>query len=102
MAESTTYLQIYFSGSMGFVMYNVFVGILQAIGDSRHPLYYLIISSVMNLLLDILFIGGGGPYRRRRRGPGYGNLTGIQCSPVLHPADKNERQLPAPDQKNQI
>lgn len=58
MAESTTYLQIYFSGSMGFVMYNVFVGILQAIGDSRHPLYYLIISSVMNLLLDILFIGG--------------------------------------------
>lgn len=59
MAESTTYLQIYFSGSMGFVMYNVFVGILQAIGDSRHPLYYLIISSVMNLLLDILFIGGG-------------------------------------------
>ena len=59
MAESTTYLQIYFSGSMGFVMYNVFVGILQAIGDSRHPLYYLIISSVMNLLRDILFIGGG-------------------------------------------
>jgi putative MATE family efflux protein len=56
MPESTTYLQIYFSGSIGFVMYNIFVGILQAIGDSRHPLYYLMISSTINLVLDILFI----------------------------------------------
>lgn len=56
MTESIIYLQIYFSGSLGFVMYNIFVGILQAIGDSRHPLYYLMISSVINLVLDILFI----------------------------------------------
>lgn len=56
MPESITYLQIYFSGSLGFVMYNIFVGILQAIGDSRHPLYYLMISSVINFVLDILFI----------------------------------------------
>lgn len=56
MPESVTYLQIYFSGSLGFVMYNIFVGILQAIGDSRHPLYYLMISSVINLVLDVLFI----------------------------------------------
>ena len=56
LPESVTYLQIYFSGSLGFVMYNIFVGILQAIGDSRHPLYYLMISSVINLVLDILFI----------------------------------------------
>lgn len=58
MHESITYLQIYFSGSLGFVMYNIFVGILQAVGDSRHPLYYLIVSSVVNLILDFLFIGG--------------------------------------------
>ena len=56
MGESVIYLQIYFSGSFGVVMYNIFVGILQAIGDSRHPLYYLIISSVINVVLDILFI----------------------------------------------
>lgn len=56
MTESITYLQIYFSGSLRFVMYNIFVGILQAIWDSRHPLYYLMISSVINLVLDILFI----------------------------------------------
>ena len=57
MPESISYLQIYFSGSLGFVLYNVFVGILQAVGDSRHPLYYLMASSVINLVLDILFIG---------------------------------------------
>lgn len=56
MENSVTYLQIYFSGSLGFVMYNIFVGILQAVGDSRHPLYYLIVSSVINLVLDVLFI----------------------------------------------
>lgn len=55
--ESISYLQIYFSGSLGFVLYNVFVGILQAVGDSRPPLYYLMASSVINLVLDILFIG---------------------------------------------
>ncbi|WP_204720619.1 MATE family efflux transporter [Hydrogenoanaerobacterium saccharovorans] len=57
MPESISYLQIYFSGSLGFVLYNVFVGILQAVGDSQHPLYYLMASSVINLVLDILFIG---------------------------------------------
>lgn len=56
MENSVAYLQIYFSGSLGFVMYNIFVGILQAVGDSRHPLYYLIASSVINLVLDIVFI----------------------------------------------
>ena len=56
MPESIEYLQMYFWGSLGFVMYNIFVGILQAIGDSRHPLYYLMISSVINLVLDVLFI----------------------------------------------
>ncbi|MGI5960123.1 MAG: MATE family efflux transporter [Massiliimalia sp.] len=58
MEQSVTYLRIYFSGSLGFVMYNIFVGILQAVGDSRHPLYYLMISSVVNLVLDVLFIEG--------------------------------------------
>lgn len=56
MPESVIYLQVYFSGSLGFVLYNIFVGILQAIGDSRHPLYYLMLSSVINLVLDVLFI----------------------------------------------
>lgn len=56
MPESVEYLQIYFAGSAGVVMYNIFVGVLQAIGDSRRPLYYLIVSSVVNLVLDLVFI----------------------------------------------
>lgn len=56
LQNSVTYFQIYFMGSLGFMMYNVFVGILQAVGDSRHPLYYLIVSSVINIILDVVFI----------------------------------------------
>ena len=41
-------------------MYNIFVGILQSVGDSRHPLIYLIISSCINVVLDIFFISGLG------------------------------------------
>lgn len=58
LPNSITYFRIYFMGSLGFMMYNISVGILQAVGDSRHPLYYLIISSVINIVLDILFIAG--------------------------------------------
>ena len=57
MADSVTYLRIYFAGSLGLSLYNSCMGILQAEGDSRHPLYYLIISSVTNVCLDLLFIG---------------------------------------------
>jgi putative MATE family efflux protein len=38
------------------VLYNTSTGIFQALGDSRHPLYYLIISSLANILLDLLFV----------------------------------------------
>lgn len=55
--QSITYFRIYFCGSLAFVLYNNFVGIMQSVGDSRHPLYYLVFSSVLNILLDVLFIG---------------------------------------------
>ena len=54
---SSLYLRVYFGGSTGLIMYNTFVGILQASGDSKHPLIYLIISSITNVILDIFFIG---------------------------------------------
>lgn len=56
LPQSVAYFRIYFAGSLGLVMYNIFVGILQAVGDSRHPLYYLIISSIINIILDIVLI----------------------------------------------
>ena len=55
MYNSQLYLSIYLMGSLGSVMYNVCVGIMQAVGDSRHPLYYLIVSSVVNVVLDLFF-----------------------------------------------
>ncbi|OUP02892.1 MATE family efflux transporter [Drancourtella sp. An210] len=58
LPESVSYFRVYFMGSTGFVMYNIFVGILQAVGDSKHPLYYLILSSVINVVLDLVFIAG--------------------------------------------
>lgn len=57
LAESVRYFRIYFLGSLGFVVYNFLVGVLQSVGDSRHPLYYLIFSSGLNILLDLLFVG---------------------------------------------
>ena len=56
MPQSVSYLRVYFAGSMGMVLYNACMGIMQALGDSRHPLYYLILSSGVNVVLDILFI----------------------------------------------
>ena len=56
LSESILYLRTYFMGSAGLIMYNISAGILQAVGDSRHPLYYLIISSFVNIILDIVFI----------------------------------------------
>ena len=57
LPNSITYFRIYFMGSLAFVLYNNFVGILQSVGDSCHPLYYLIISSLVNIILDLLFVG---------------------------------------------
>lgn len=57
LPNSIIYFRTYFAGSLAFVMYNIVMGILQAVGDSRHPLYYLIFSSVVNVVLDLLFVG---------------------------------------------
>lgn len=57
LPNSVMYFRTYFAGSMAFVMYNIVMGILQAVGDSKHPLYYLIFSSILNVVLDLLFVG---------------------------------------------
>ncbi len=60
MPYSVEYFRYYFLGSLAIVMYNLGMGILRAVGDSRHPLYYLIFSSLVNIALDFLFVGGFG------------------------------------------
>lgn len=57
LPNSIEYFRVYFYGASAVVLYNISVGILQAVGDSRHPLYYLIFSALLNVVLDLLFIG---------------------------------------------
>ena len=54
--DSILYFRVYFYGAVPLVMYNVFTGIMRALGDSRRPLYYLIFSSLLNVVLDLLFV----------------------------------------------
>lgn len=56
MPNSVLYFRIYCAGLLALVLYNTANGIFQALGDSRHPLYYLIISSLVNLVLDLFFV----------------------------------------------
>ena len=56
IGQSVTYIRIYFGGSLAMILYNVLSGILQASGDSKDPLKYLIISSIVNTVVDILFV----------------------------------------------
>ena len=56
LPQSISYFRWYFCGAIFTVMYNIFVGILHAVGDSKHPLYYLMISTAVNIVLDMLFV----------------------------------------------
>ena len=56
LPQSIEYFRYYFFGAIFTVMYNIFVGILHAVGDSRHPLYYLIFSTFVNIALDMIFV----------------------------------------------
>lgn len=60
MPNSLAYFRTYFYGAIFVVLYNTANGIFQAVGDSRHPLYFLIISSLTNVVLDLLFVAGFG------------------------------------------
>lgn len=57
MPLSIEYIRTYFTGGMFLVMYNNLRSLMQAVGNSRDPLKYLVISSLTNVCLDILFIG---------------------------------------------
>ena len=58
LADASTYLTIYFLGFSGLLIYNMGSGILRAIGDTIRPLYFLILTSVMNIILDLVFVKG--------------------------------------------
>ena len=78
--EAVSYLRLYFAGILFVVLYNSAVGIFQAIGDSKRPLYYLIISSLVNVALDLLFVG---PMKMGVRGAALATLIAQGVSAAL-------------------
>lgn len=54
--DANSYISIIFAGTCATVFYNMISSILRALGDSRTPLYFLIVSSVLNIILDLVFI----------------------------------------------
>lgn len=55
-ADASVYLKIYIGGISGLLIYNMGSGILRAVGDSTRPLYFLILTSILNILLDLYFV----------------------------------------------
>lgn len=56
ISDSILYLRIYFAGILFVFIFNVGSSILRAVGDSKHPLYYLMICCLLNIILDILCV----------------------------------------------
>ena len=54
--QAALYLRIYLAGFSGLVIYNMCSGILRAVGDTTRPLYFLVLTSLMNIVLDLLFV----------------------------------------------
>ncbi|MBR6398225.1 MAG: MATE family efflux transporter [Lachnospiraceae bacterium] len=54
--QAKLYLEIYFSGALGLLIYNMGSGILRAVGDTKRPLYFLIFTSILNTVLDLVFV----------------------------------------------
>ncbi len=55
-ADAAVYLRIYIGGISGLLIYNMGSGVLRAVGDSTRPLYFLILTSVLNIALDLIFV----------------------------------------------
>ncbi len=58
MAPSSLYLRLYFAGILFVFIYNIGSGILRALGDSKRPLYYLIVCCLLNIVLDLAMVAG--------------------------------------------
>ena len=56
LSLSLTYMKIYYLGTIPSMIYNMGSGILRAVGDSKRPLYFLIASCLVNIVLDLLFV----------------------------------------------
>lgn len=79
-SEASTYLSIYFWSLIFVMIYNMGSGILRSVGDSKRPLYFLIFSSVINIVLDFLFVKNFG---FGVAGAGYATLIAQAISAIM-------------------
>ena len=80
MPSSVAYLRIFFCGSLFNLVYNMGAGILRAVGDAKRPLYFLCVSSVVNIVLDLVFVVVFG---MGTEGVGYATVIAQAVSSVL-------------------
>lgn len=80
MGGSVIFLRIYFLGSLPSMLYNIGSSIFHALGDSRKPLLYLITASIINIVLDLLFVA---VFRWGIAGAGYATVFSQTVSAVL-------------------
>ena len=80
LPESTAYLTIYFAGMSGLMIYNMGSGILRAVGDSTRPFYFLVVSAVLNIVLDLVFVIA---FDMGVRGVGFATITAQGVSALL-------------------
>ena len=78
--DSVTYLTIYFAGFAGLLIYNMVSGILRAVGDTTRPLLFLILTSVLNVILDLAFVIG---FKAGIAGVAYATIISQAISAVL-------------------
>ena len=84
--DAYTYIFIIFMGTGALVLYNMAASVLRALGDSRTPLYFLIVATVLNIALDILLMG---PLGMGVEGAAYATVSaqlfsGLACLVYIH------------------
>jgi len=79
-ADAVTYLTIYFAGISGLLVYNMGSGILRAVGDTTRPLVFLVLTSLLNIVLDLTFVLG---FRMGIEGVAYATIIAQFISAVL-------------------
>ena len=75
-----THLSVIFAGFCATMAYNLFAAILRAIGDSKTPLFFLIVSSVLNIVLDLVFVIN---FKMGVAGVGYATVISQSVSAIL-------------------
>ena len=78
--DATIYLKVYFMGFTGLLIYNMGSGILRAVGDTTRPLMFLVFTSIMNIVLDLLLVIG---FRLGIAGVAYATIISQMISAIL-------------------